>query len=87
MAKLITSTFVGNGSLWLFLDNNLIMQNTDSLTLELNNAEAYIVHWFVRGMPGSSYSITVSSPKEAQFQLTRGIAGSGKDYGAFQFKA
>lgn len=77
---------MGNGSLWLFLDNNLIMQNSDNLTLELNRDEEFMVYWFVNGIPGSSYTIAISSPRDAQFQLTRMIGKAGKDHGSFQFR-
>lgn len=86
MVKLVATTFMGSGSLWLFLDNNLIMQNSDKLTLEIQSDEEFVVHWFVNGSPGSSYIITISSPRDAQFQLTRVIGKSGKDHGGFQFK-
>jgi hypothetical protein len=87
MVNLISSTFIGSGSLWLYLDNKQIMQNSDSVTVELQEGIEYIVHWFVQGSPGSSYSITVSSPREAQYQLTRMVVASGKDQGAFRFIA
>ncbi|MFZ5999310.1 MAG: hypothetical protein ACOYW3_02295 [Bacteroidota bacterium] len=86
MVKLIASTFISEGSLWLYLDNQLIMQNSDSVTVELEEGQEYIVHWFVKGTPGSSYSITISSPKEAQYQLTRCIPRSKKDFGTYSFK-
>jgi hypothetical protein len=86
MAKLIASTFIASGELWLYLDNKLIMQNSDSVTVELEEDTEYILHWFVKGMPGSSYSITISSPKEAQYQLTKGLEMGGKDHGCFKFK-
>jgi hypothetical protein len=86
MAKLVASTFIGSGSLWLYLDNELVMQNSDTLTLELEDNAEYIVHWFVKGLAGSSYSITISSPREAQYQLTRGLGRSGKGFGSFHFK-
>ncbi len=85
MAKLIASTFVGEGSLWLYLDNELIMQNSDLVTVELEEGREYIVHWFVKGAPGSSYSITISSPRDAQYQLTRGMGSGGKDFGGYEF--
>ncbi len=85
MAKLIASTFIASGELWLYLDNKLIMQNSDSVTMELEEGQEYIVHWFVQGTPGSSYSITISSPKEAQYQLTRVVGLSRKSKGDFQF--
>ncbi len=86
MAKLVASTFIGNGSLWLYLDDKLIMQNSDTLTMELEDDSEYILHWFVKGTPGGSYSITISSPREAQYQLTRVIGKNGKADGGFRFK-
>jgi hypothetical protein len=86
MTKLIASTFAGSASLWLYLDNHLVMQNSDTLTMELGGDDGYTVHWFVSGAPGSSYSITISSPKGAQFQLTKAIDRTGKDSGGFQFR-
>jgi hypothetical protein len=85
MAKLIASTFIASGELWLYLDNKLIMQNSDSVTVELEEGTEYIVHWFVRGAPGSSYSITISSPREAQYQLTKMIGKNKKDFGEHKF--
>jgi hypothetical protein len=85
MANLVVSTFIGNGSLWLYLDNKLIATDSDSVTVELEEGIEYIVHWFVRGASGSSYSITISSPREAQYQLTRVVGQIGKQYGGMQF--
>jgi hypothetical protein len=87
MAKLIASTFIASGELWLYLDNKLIMQNSDSVTVELEEDTEYIVHWFVQGTPGSSYSITISSPREAQYQLTKGLPKSGKSHSTLLFNA
>ncbi len=86
MAKLIVSTFIAQGTLWLYLDNELIMQNSDSVTVELEEGQDYIVHWFVKGLVGGSYSITISSPREAQYQLTRGIGVGLKYNGSLKFR-
>lgn len=85
MTKMVTSTFIASGSLMLYLDNELIMQNSDSTTVELEEGKEYIVHWFVKGTPGSSYSITISSPREAQYQLTRVLDRGGRGFGFFNF--
>ena len=87
MAHLIVSTFISNGFLGLFLDDKMIVKNHDSITIELEENVEYIVHWFVAATPGSQYSITASSPREAQFQLTKYLGGSGKDQGSFRFRA
>ena len=87
MAKLVASTFIGNGSLWLYLDDELIIENSDSITMELEDGKECIMHWFVKGTPGSSYSITISSPREAQFQLTKVIGKGDKDWGGFKCRS
>lgn len=86
MERLIASTFIGKGSLWLSIDDEVVIQNNDTTTIELAANETYFVHWFVKGNPGGSYSITITAPKEAQIQITRGIGKSGKDFGSLQFK-
>ena len=86
MVKLEISTFISNGSLWLYLDNNIIVEGGETLTLPLNDDSEFVVHWFVRAPVGSSYSITISSPREANFQLTKGVGNGEKDFGAFVFK-
>jgi hypothetical protein len=85
MAQLVTSTFIAQGTLILYLDNQVIIQNCDSVTVELKSGQEYIVHWFVQGVTGTTFSINISSPKEAQFQLTRSIPKAGKDLGTFKF--
>jgi hypothetical protein len=85
MVTLVASTFISSGSLWLYLDNKLITQNSDSVSVELEEGQEYVIHWFVEGMPGHPYSITISSPRDAQFQLTRTIVKNKKDFGAYRF--
>lgn len=87
MVTLVASTFISGGSLWLYLDNKLIIQNGDSVSVELEEGQDYVIHWFVQGAPGSPYSITISAPREAQFQLTRAVVKSKKDFGAFRFSS
>jgi hypothetical protein len=85
MVKLVASTFISGGVLCLYLDNKLIIQNSDSVSVELEEGQEYVIHWFVQGTPGSPYSITISAPREAQFQLTRAMVKSKKDFGAYRF--
>lgn len=87
MTPFIASTFVSGGSLWLYIDNNVVLKNSNNATVELEEEGEYIVHWLVMGSPGSSYSITISSPREAQFQLTRVLGIAGKDFGGFRYKS
>jgi hypothetical protein len=85
MAKLVASTFISQGALWLYLNNEPIIKNCDSVSLELQEGKEYIIHWFVSGQEGSPYSVTISSPKEAQFQLTKVLRKSGTDIDSIRF--
>lgn len=82
---MIASSFIGDGQLWLYLDDKLIMKNSDAATVDLEGEGEYILHWFVMGSPGASYSLTISSPREAQYQLTKVIGKGGKDGGELRF--
>ena len=87
MAQFQASTHVEDGMLTLKLDNQIVLQNSDSTSFDIRDHQEYVVQWFVVGRPGSMYSITISSPIEAQFQLSRSLKASGKDYGGFRFNA
>jgi hypothetical protein len=87
MSQLVASTFIGKGSLSVYLDSKLVIEDSDSATLQLEDACEYIIHWVAVGVDGSPYSITISSPNRAQFQLTKILGESGKDFGGFRFKA
>ena len=85
MTKLEISAIVTDGSLWIYLDNALIVQNTEAASIDVEEGHEYVVHWFVRGKPGSTYTISISSPREAVMHITKAMA-SGKSFGGFEFK-
>ena len=85
MTKMIASAFVGNGSLRLYLNNELVIADSDSVLVDLEENTEHVVHWFVSGR--GPYSITISSPKEAEFQLTKMVNASGKDIDSFSFRS
>lgn len=83
--KLVVSAFTGASSLWLYMDNQLILKDSEAVTVNLESGADYVMFWYVEGPPGSTYSITISSPREAEYQLTKTLLSSGKDHGSFQF--
>ncbi|REG78234.1 hypothetical protein [Algoriphagus antarcticus] len=85
MSKLVASTFIDKGSIWLYLDDELIAKGSETVTMDLPAEEEFILHWFVKAPKGTTYSISISSPKEAQYQLTKITKESGKDFGIFTF--
>lgn len=86
MDRLTLSAFIENGELWIYLDSELILRESDTISVELEDEQEYILHWFVKGVANSVYSITISSPKEAEYQLTKNIGIGRKDFGAIHFK-
>lgn len=82
-STLEVSTFTEGGSLWLYLDSRLILKDSDQGSIELGPEIEHIVFWYVEGPPGSTYSISISSPREAEYQLTKSLRASGKDQGSF----
>ncbi|GAB3219614.1 hypothetical protein J0A67_04790 [Algoriphagus aestuariicola] len=85
MVKLVVSTFALHGKIWLFLDEELISTGSSTRELELKIGESYVLHWVIKGNPGSTYSISVSSPREAQYLLTRVIGVGEKEFGGYKF--
>lgn len=83
--KLVVSAYAGANSLWLYMGNQLILKDSSQTTIELESGTDYVMFWYVEGSPGSAYSITISSPREAEYQLTKTLLGSGKDHGSLQF--
>jgi hypothetical protein len=81
----VVSAFTGPCSLWLYIDNQLILTKSEITSVDLDSGGEYIVFWYVKGPPGSTYSITISSPREAEYQLTKTLLASGKDEGSFRF--
>ncbi|WP_026968054.1 hypothetical protein [Algoriphagus terrigena] len=73
------------GEIWLFLDETLISTGSSAKELDLSEGECYLLHWVIKGTPGSAYSISVSSPREAQYLLTSVIGDGGKEFGGFKF--
>lgn len=83
--KLVVSVYAGASTLWLYLDDQLILRDSSEATIELLPGSEYVVFWYVKGLPGSTYSICISSPREAEYQLTKTLLGSGKDHGSLLF--
>ena len=85
MRQFVASTSISKGSLWLYIDNNLITNNGEQIAVDLEVDGYHIVHWYIEGEPGGSYTITISSPRNAEFQLTKIVGPGGKDFGGFLF--
>lgn len=86
MIKLVASTFSIKGSIWFYLDEELISDGNVIKDVELEPGKSYLLHWVIKGKAGSTYSISVSSPKEALYSLTSVIGESEKELGGYMFQ-
>ena len=85
MALLRISTHVESGYISVRLNDACILEHTGSAEQEVDINQEYVLQWYVHGRSGSSYSVVISKPGQAEFQLTRLLSDGGKDYGGFKF--
>ena len=87
MEKLVVSTFLEEGRIKLFLDGEEIFDPGEiQASLNLKVGENYCLQWFVKAKFKSVFSITVSSPRAAEFKLTKQVGEPGKEIGGYYFK-
>jgi len=87
MATLSIETTVQDGQLQIQLDGKKILSNTGSINKNLVDGTKYFINWFVKGKPGTKYSIKITSPDSARLNRSRTLNNTGKDGNTFDFKA
>ncbi|MBO3697359.1 hypothetical protein [Roseivirga sp. E12] len=68
--KFEASTFVEDGILELEIDDKLVLQNNGKVSLEISKG-SHNVSWRIKGKIGTSFTVSISSPAFASFQLTK----------------
>jgi hypothetical protein len=86
MPTFSTSTSIQNGLLQLKLNGRNFLVNSGRRSANIQAESHYVVQWFVRGVPGSDYSIEITSPHNAVISITRRLRDTGIDYGGFSFR-
>lgn len=71
LVKFEASTFIEEGTLILKLNDVAIIQGSGKTTLEVEENQTYWVSWEVHGLPGTCYTISISSPRAAEFYLRK----------------
>lgn len=85
MTKLVISTFVENGRMTVTLNGEKIIEDSNRIETELEYGKDYQLAWKVDGRAGSMYNITVSSPVEISFYLSKTIGKTGYDFNKVSF--
>jgi len=86
MERLIVSTFSEEGSIVIYLDDVELSKQRDQIEISLEPGSEYLLHWVIKGKAKSVFSITVSSPRSAEYNLTKRIGHGGKEIGGYHFK-
>ncbi|WP_020531941.1 hypothetical protein [Flexithrix dorotheae] len=85
MAKFVISTFIEKGDIEIKLNDKVIPLDNGKIEEKIEDNQYYVFSWLVKGEVGSSFRISISSPRYAEFQLHKIIGKSGEDVNSFQF--
>lgn len=83
MANLTVSTHVQDGLLVLRLDDEMILEGSGVYDEELREG-AHVLQWYVKGIPSTSFALSISSPALAEFQISKKLPLSGRDFGGLE---
>ena len=85
--EFVASTFIedGKGMLELSLDGEVILRNNGRVSKRLNKG-FHKVSWVVKGKIGTSFTISISSPFEAEFHLSKVITENDFETNLTTFK-
>jgi hypothetical protein len=68
------------------IDDVPVLLGVGKTSVELGGGEEHGIMWFVRGSPGSDYTVEITAPAEAKFTHAATIDGSTKDAGLHWFR-
>lgn len=79
MKKLVVSVFMEKGHVQLSLDGHPL-ETAFTNEIELDD-QVHVLQWYVESPVGGQFTLSVSSPKSAEMQLTKRMAKGEKDWG------
>jgi hypothetical protein len=83
MRKLVAHAFVEKGTVQLHLDGVAL---EGGYPIEVPLAEGpHILQWYAESPAGGQFTISISSPKSAEMQLTKRLGKGEKDWGGVEF--
>lgn len=85
MAKIRIAAYIERGSVVVRVNDVEVVSGGGTYEGDVRPG-SHVLQWYVASLSGTSYSISVSSPGEAEFQLTRKLGRTGKDFGGFEFE-
>lgn len=82
MKKLVVSAFMEKGKVHLVLDGHALEAGFPN-EVELDD-RGHVLQWYVESPHGGQYTISISSPKSAEMQLTKRLGKGEKDWGGVE---
>lgn len=83
MKKLVVSAFVEKGQVQLLLDGREL-SSPFPIQLDLKE-DNHVLQWFVHALGDTQFTLSISSPKSAEMQLTKRLGKGDKDWGGVGF--
>ena len=82
MKKLVLSTFLESGYIQLYLNGKQVIS---SFPLEMIlDDKLHVLQWYVESPNGGQFTLSISSPKSAEMQLTKRLGKGEKDWGGVE---
>lgn len=82
MKKLVVSAFMEKGKVHLVLDGHALEAGFPN-EVELDD-HGHVLQWYVESPHGGQFTISISSPKSAEMQLTKRLGKGEKDWGGVE---
>lgn len=82
MKKLVVSAFMEKGTVLLVMDGHALEAGFPN-EVELDD-QVHVLQWYVESPHGGQYTISISSPKSAEMQLTKRLGKGEKDWGGVE---
>jgi hypothetical protein len=82
MKKLVVSAFMEKGKVHLVLDGQALEMGFPN-EVELDD-HGHVLQWYVESPLGGQFTISISSPKSAEMQLTKRLGKGEKDWGGVE---
>jgi hypothetical protein len=88
MMAQVSISFDGNTDVsQVKVDDVPVLLGTGTTTVEVGDSGAeHGIMWFVRGAPGSSYTVKITAPEEARFSHEATVDSGTKDAGLHWFR-
>lgn len=82
MKRLVASAYAEKGKVQLMLDGNPL-DSSYRIEIDLDDS-LHILQWFAESPLGGQFTLSISSPKSAEMQITKRLGKGEKEWGGVE---